>query len=164
VYTVDLNLEEVDLPSTQLRRLSSHLQNTPGKVEFVGSHVSSTDISTLVKDLQNARGDLIEDEGKKDTNVSLKLKKSSKVIVVGSGPAGLFSALVLAECGANVTLLEQGQPVEKRGQDIGGLMVRRMLDPDSNFCFGEVLHSLYVDILKQRRCLLVVEKESLTLL
>jgi uncharacterized FAD-dependent dehydrogenase len=162
VYTVDLNLEELDLTSMQLRRLSSHLQNKPGKVEFVGSHVSSTDITTLVKDLQNARGG--DNGGKKDTNVSLKLNKSAKVIVVGSGPAGLFSALVLAECGANVTLLEQGQPVEKRGQDIGGLMVRRMLDPESNFCFGEVLHSLYVDILKKHRRLLVVEKGSLTLL
>lgn len=59
-------------------------------------------------------------------------------MVVGSGPAGLFAALVLAETGAKVTIVERGQPVEGRGKDIGALMVRHILDPESNLCFGEV--------------------------
>jgi len=59
-------------------------------------------------------------------------------VVVGSGPAGLFAALVLAETGAKVTLVERGQPVEGRGKDIGALMVRRLLNAESNLCYGEV--------------------------
>ncbi|KAM7260762.1 hypothetical protein ACFE04_026493 [Oxalis oulophora] len=47
------------------------------------------------------------------------------------------TALVLAELGANVTLIERGQPVERRGRDIGALVVRQILDSESNFCFGE---------------------------
>ncbi|CAK9170162.1 unnamed protein product [Ilex paraguariensis] len=60
-----------------------------------------------------------------------------KVAVVGSGPSGLFASLVLAEFGADVTLFERGQAVEQRGRDIGALVVRRILQLESNFCFGE---------------------------
>ncbi|CBI15586.3 unnamed protein product, partial [Vitis vinifera] len=60
-----------------------------------------------------------------------------KVAVVGSGPSGLFACLVLAELGVDVTIIERGQAVEQRGRDIGALMVRRILQLESNFCFGE---------------------------
>ncbi|KAL9154601.1 hypothetical protein ABFS82_10G126700 [Erythranthe guttata] len=63
--------------------------------------------------------------------------RKPKVVVVGSGPSGLFASLVLAEFGADVTLVERGQAVEQRGRDIGALVVRRMLQLESNFCFGE---------------------------
>jgi hypothetical protein len=66
------------------------------------------------------------------------------VVVIGAGPAGLFAALSLvrartADGGAacRVTLLERGQSVEERGKDIGALIVRRKLNPESNLCFGE---------------------------
>ena len=60
-----------------------------------------------------------------------------RVVVVGLGPAGLFAALSLAEEGIPTTVLERGQPVESRGRDIGALFARRVLDPDSNLCYGE---------------------------
>ncbi|XP_028077148.1 uncharacterized protein LOC114279153 isoform X2 [Camellia sinensis] len=41
------------------------------------------------------------------------------------------------ELGADVTLIERGQAVEQRGRDIGALVVRRILQLESNFCFGE---------------------------
>ncbi|CAI5464851.1 unnamed protein product [Closterium sp. Yama58-4] len=51
--------------------------------------------------------------------------------------AGLLAALVLAEAGEEVIVVERGQPVEERGRDIGALAVRHVLNPDSNFCYGE---------------------------
>jgi hypothetical protein len=58
------------------------------------------------------------------------------VVVVGAGPGGLFAALAAAEAGLPVVLLERGQGVEQRGRDIGALFVRRVLNPDSNLCYG----------------------------
>ena len=59
------------------------------------------------------------------------------IVVIGSGPAGLFAALAIAKSGASVVLLERGRPVEDRGKDIGALFVRSRLDPESNLCYGE---------------------------
>ena len=60
------------------------------------------------------------------------------MIVVGTGPCGLFCALQLALQGSfQPILLDRGQPVEKRGRDIGALMHRRFLNSESNFAFGE---------------------------
>ncbi|KAL6558132.1 hypothetical protein OROMI_018482 [Orobanche minor] len=63
--------------------------------------------------------------------------RKPRVVVVGTGPSGLFASLVLAEVGADVTLVERGEAVEQRGRDIGALVVRRLLQSESNFCFGE---------------------------
>jgi len=67
------------------------------------------------------------------------------VVVVGSGPAGLFAALALVEAGMQVTLLERGKPVEARMRDIGRLRSRGELNPESNICFGEGGAGTYTD-------------------
>lgn len=76
-------------------------------------------------------------------------------MIVGSGPAGLFAALVMAETGAEVTVVERGQPVEGRGSDIGALMVRRLLNPESNLCYGEVCMARENLILPGPLCLIL---------
>ncbi len=59
-------------------------------------------------------------------------------IVVGAGPAGLFAALYLAECGAKVRLLERGAPTEERVPAVNGHWQGRIpLDPENNILFGE---------------------------
>ena len=59
------------------------------------------------------------------------------VVIVGSGPAGLFSALCLAEAGIRCVILERGQPVERRIEDVERFRRGGELDPSSNIQFGE---------------------------
>ncbi|SEA46929.1 hypothetical protein SAMN05660420_02184 [Desulfuromusa kysingii] len=65
------------------------------------------------------------------------LEKKTKVLIVGMGPAGLFSALLLAQSGAQVCLIERGQPVEQRLKDVQSFWSGEPLKSDSNIQFGE---------------------------
>ena len=62
--------------------------------------------------------------------------KIPRVVIVGSGPAGAWAALRLAEAGVASTILERGKPVRPRRADLASLH-RGQLNPESNYCFGE---------------------------
>ncbi len=66
-------------------------------------------------------------------------------VVVGSGPAGLFAALVLAESGARPIILERGLPVEERSQSVNAFVHSGILDTESNIQFGEGGAGTYSD-------------------
>jgi uncharacterized protein len=66
-----------------------------------------------------------------------KKKLRHKPIVVGSGPAGTFSALTLAEADIPCIILERGEPVEKRIRTVGKLRSKSEFNEESNYCYGE---------------------------
>lgn len=61
----------------------------------------------------------------------------TEIIVVGSGPAGLFAALRLIESGYRPIVLERGKSVLPRKHDIAQINRNGAIDPDSNYAFGE---------------------------
>ena len=71
--------------------------------------------------------------------------RGAHVAVVGSGPAGLFGALVLALGGARVTLLERGPGLRERGRAVAAFGNRREPDPEANLLFGEGGAGTYSD-------------------
>ena len=58
-------------------------------------------------------------------------------VIVGFGPAGMFSALVLAQAGLRPIVLERGEPGERRAEKVRHLKESGILDPESNIQFGE---------------------------
>ncbi len=66
-----------------------------------------------------------------------RLQSSQRIVIVGSGPAGLFAALRLAEYGVAATIVERGEPVEQRALSVQRFWKDGTLDPESNVQFGE---------------------------
>jgi uncharacterized protein len=61
----------------------------------------------------------------------------SRPLVIGAGPCGLFTALVLAQMGFKPIILERGKVVRERTKDTWGLWRKSVLNPESNVQFGE---------------------------
>jgi hypothetical protein len=82
----------------------------------------------------------IDTERKQEDSFTLPeqdVSKADSVIIVGAGPAGLFAALRLIELGLRPLVLERGKDVRSRRRDVAILSKQGIIDPDSNYCFGE---------------------------
>lgn len=73
------------------------------------------------------------------------VKDKKKVLIVGFGPAGMFAALRLIELGIKPIVVERGKEVQKRRRDIRALQQEYIVNPDSNYCFGEGGAGAYSD-------------------
>ncbi len=69
----------------------------------------------------------------------------NKIIIIGAGPAGLFAALQLIESGIKPILLERGKDVKARRRDLAILNKEGIINPESNYCFGEGGAGTYSD-------------------
>jgi uncharacterized FAD-dependent dehydrogenase len=65
------------------------------------------------------------------------VSKKEPVLVVGAGPGGLFAALRLIELGYKPLVFERGKAVADRKKDIAAIYRNHVVDPNSNFGFGE---------------------------
>ncbi|XP_020206992.1 uncharacterized protein LOC109792020 isoform X3 [Cajanus cajan] len=141
VHTVDMDVKKLISLEPRCWDFISRLEPKVGLVEPVHDGIHFGDLTSIIREgKENKEAVLKGGNGHGISSTELyknQATRKPKIAVVGCGPSGLFAALVLAELGADVTLIERGQPVEKRGRDIGALVVRRILELESNFCYGE---------------------------
>jgi uncharacterized FAD-dependent dehydrogenase len=75
----------------------------------------------------------------------VNVSNAREVIIAGAGPAGLFAALRLIELGIRPVIFERGRDVSARKKDIARISREHVVDPDSNYCFGEGGAGTYSD-------------------
>src|ERR1700712_1305516 len=73
------------------------------------------------------------------------VKNSKPVIIIGAGPAGLFAALQCIESGLKPIILERGKDVKQRRRDLANINKQGLVNPESNYCFGEGGAGTYSD-------------------
>ena len=65
------------------------------------------------------------------------VSSAEPVVIIGAGPAGMFAALKLLMRGFKPVILERGKDVHARKFDMARLSREGVVNPDSNYCFGE---------------------------
>jgi uncharacterized FAD-dependent dehydrogenase len=73
------------------------------------------------------------------------IKNGKPVIIVGAGPAGLFAALQCIELGLKPIIIERGKDVKQRRRDLANINKQGLVNPESNYCFGEGGAGTYSD-------------------
>jgi uncharacterized FAD-dependent dehydrogenase len=73
------------------------------------------------------------------------VKDAKEVIVIGAGPAGLFAAVRLIELGYKPIVIERGKDVRARRRDLAAINKDHVVNPESNYCFGEGGAGTYSD-------------------
>jgi uncharacterized FAD-dependent dehydrogenase len=88
----------------------------------------------------------VNEEPVPEEKIAYKSVKAGKtVIVVGCGPAGMFGALRLIELGIKPIIIERGKDVQTRRKDLRAIQQEHIVNPDSNYCFGEGGAGTYSD-------------------
>ena len=72
-------------------------------------------------------------------------KNAKEVHIIGAGPAGLFAALECIQLGLRPIVLERGKDVRSRRRDLARLNKEGIVDPESNYCYGEGGAGTYSD-------------------
>lgn len=81
------------------------------------------------------------EQGRDYANVS----QAPQIIIVGAGPAGLFAALRAIELGVKPIVIERGKDVRARRRDLAAINKDHIVNPESNYCFGEGGAGTYSD-------------------
>lgn len=131
--TIKLTPEEAHDINVIRRKMASESGHMPNEVRIIKKSV-------------DARGRQISILMNVEENVPLKYENefiykdvtnAPQVVIVGSGPAGLFCALRLIEYGIKPIIVERGREVLGRKQDIALLNRNEALNSESNYCFGQ---------------------------
>ena len=73
------------------------------------------------------------------------VSEAKQVIIIGAGPAGLFAGLRALELGLKPIIVDRGKDVKARRRDLAAINKEQIVNPESNYCFGEGGAGTYSD-------------------
>ena len=90
-------------------------------------------------------GEAVENVKQEFDFIYQNISNKPEVAIIGAGPAGLFAALRLIELGLKPVIFERGKDVRQRRRDLAALNKEHIVNPESNYCFGEGGAGTYSD-------------------
>ncbi|NVO20332.1 MAG: NAD(P)/FAD-dependent oxidoreductase [Bacteroidetes bacterium] len=128
----------------------AHFLHIPvGKIRTINPIQRSIDARTQKVKIRVKAELFIDEKGPEVSPSFIKnypdVSRKAPVIIVGAGPAGLFAALTLIQNNLRPIILERGKDVKARKFDIARLNREHIVNPDSNYCFGEGGAGTYSD-------------------
>ena len=107
-----------------------------GKIDLV--YTVDVELKNEGKVLKNNIKDVVEIKERNYIGVDMGTEKiKNRPVIIGSGPAGLFASLLLAQRGYNPIMIERGLDVDNRSRDIDNFWNHRKFKNNSNVQFGE---------------------------
>lgn len=73
------------------------------------------------------------------------VSEAPQIAIIGAGPAGLYAALRAVEAGLKPIVFERGKDVRDRRRDLAAINKEQLVNPESNYCFGEGGAGTYSD-------------------
>ena len=77
--------------------------------------------------------------------VPKNVSEAKSIAIIGAGPAGLYAALRAIEAGLKPVIFERGKDVKARRRDLAKINKEQIVNPESNYCFGEGGAGTYSD-------------------
>ena len=130
VYTVDA---EAANPKAVMKQVKSKKVQLIEKKEYAFPYALGKKTQTASSNIHSNTRNMSADETQGTSGNSSRLRP----VIVGSGPAGLFCALMLARSGCRPIILERGESVDERTKTVSAFWESGQLNPQSNVQFGE---------------------------
>ncbi len=132
-----LGIEASQLKSIEIGRSSLDARKKHAIRRVYTLHVKVDDEKQVLEKQEKNHKVSLAPETKYNSPILIRKIKRHRPLVVGTGPAGLFAGLVLAEAGYSPLLIDRGKPVRERTKDVNRFWKNRELNSESNVQFGE---------------------------
>ena len=143
-YSVDIGLDEADDIAALTARVAQQLGRDPASLPAMTVRKRAVDARHGKVRFHITLGPVERDAPPLGGALPREVS-GAPVIIIGGGPAGLFCAYQLAREGIASIVLERGKKVQARRHDLKGLTRHGVVNPESNYCFGEGGAGTYSD-------------------